>query len=264
VLGNKDWLIACACSAGPAFEGGGVTHGMRASSGAIEDVWINAETLEPSFRTINDAPAQGLCGSGLIDLLGELLATGVLDKSGRLDRELASLTPRVQVSDGGVAQYVVAFADEAGADHDIVLTESDVTSLLRAKAAIYAGYSVLCRGVGVELADVQQILIGGAFGQYLDVEKAIRIGLLPDLPLERFHFVGNTSALGAYTALLCVNVRHDVLDVAAKMTYLELSADGTFMDEYMSALFLPHTDLDTFPTVRDMLAARGSHKRRTP
>ena len=264
VLGNKDWLIACACSAGPAFEGGGVTHGMRASSGAIEDVWINAETLEPSFRTINDAPAQGLCGSGLIDLLGELLATGVLDKSGRLDRELASLTPRVQVSDGGVAQYVVAFADEAGADHDIVLTESDVTSLLRAKAAIYAGYSVLCRSVGVELADVQQLLIGGAFGQYLDVEKAIRIGLLPDLPLERFHFVGNTSALGAYTALLCVNVRHDVLDVAAKMTYLELSADATFMDEYMSALFLPHTDLDTFPTVRDMLAARGSQKRRTP
>jgi uncharacterized 2Fe-2S/4Fe-4S cluster protein (DUF4445 family) len=264
VLGNKDWLIACACSAGPAFEGGGVTHGMRASSGAIEDVWINAETLEPSFRTVNDAPAEGLCGSGLIDLLGELLATGVLDKSGRLDRELASLTPRVQVSDGGVAQYVVAFADEAGADHDIVLTESDVTSLLRAKAAIYAGYSVLCRSVGVELADVQQLLIGGAFGQYLDVEKAIRIGLLPDLPLERFHFVGNTSALGAYTALLCVNVRHDVLDVAAKMTYLELSADATFMDEYMSALFLPHTDLDTFPTVRDMLAARGSQKRRTP
>ncbi len=264
VLGNKDWLIACACSAGPAFEGGGVEHGMRASSGAIEDIWINAETLEPTFRTIDDAPAAGLCGSGLIDLLGELLATGVLDKSGRIDRELAGATPRVRVGDSGKAEYVVAFAHEAGADHDIVLTESDVTSLLRAKAAIYAGYSVLCRSVGVELADVEQILIGGAFGQYLDVEKAIRIGLLPDLPVERFHFLGNTSAVGAYTALLCVNVRHDVLAVAAKMTYLELSADPTFMDEYMSALFLPHTDLDTFPTVRDLLAARGADRRRTP
>ncbi len=257
VLGTKDWLIACACSAGPAFEGGGVRHGMRASSGAIEDVWVNAETYEPSFRTIDDAPALGLCGSGLIDLLGELFATGVLDKSGHIDRRLSEVTPRVRVNDGEAPEYVVAFAHEAGADHDIVITESDVTSLLRAKAAIYAGYSVLCRSVGVELADVEQILIGGAFGQYLDVEKAIRIGLLPDLPVERFHFLGNTSVLGAYAALLCVNVRHDVLDVAAKMTYLELSADNTFMDDYTSALFLPHTDLDRFPTVRELLAARG-------
>ncbi len=169
----------------------------------------------------------------------------------------------MRLNGGGAAQYVVAFAHEAGADHDIVITESDVTSLLRAKAAIYAGYSVLCRSVGVDLADVEQILIGGAFGQYLDVEKAIRIGLLPDLPVERFHFLGNTSVLGAYAALLCVSVRHDVLDVAAKMTYLELSADNTFMDEYTSALFLPHTDLDTFPTVRELLAAReGSGSRR--
>jgi uncharacterized 2Fe-2S/4Fe-4S cluster protein (DUF4445 family) len=256
VLGTKDWLISCACSAGPAFEGGGVSYGMRASSGAIEDVWVSAETYEPTFRTIDDAPAVGICGSGLIDLLGELFATGVLDRSGRMDRCLGAVTPRVRVDGNGVAQYVVAFEHEAGAGNDIVLTESDVTSLLRAKAAIYAGYSVLCRSVGVQLADVKQILIGGAFGQYLDVEKAIRIGLLPDLPVGLFHFLGNTSVLGAYTALLCVNMRHDVIDVAAKMTYLELSADNTFMDEYTSALFLPHTHLDAFPTVRDMIAAR--------
>jgi uncharacterized 2Fe-2S/4Fe-4S cluster protein (DUF4445 family) len=257
VLGTKEWLIACACSAGPAFEGGGVSDGMRASSGAIEDVWVNAETYEPTFRTIDDAPAVGICGSGLIDLLGELFTTGVVDRSGRIDRRLADVTPRVRTNGNGVAQYVVAFDHEAGADHDIVLTESDVTSLMRAKAAIYAGYSVLCRSVGVQLDQVEQILIGGAFGQYLDVEKAIRIGLLPDLPVERFHFLGNTSVMGAYTALLCVNMRHDVLDVAAKMTYLELSADNTFMNDYTSALFLPHTDLDTFPTVRDLLAARN-------
>ncbi len=153
---------------------------------------------------------------------------------------------------------------EGGADHDIALTESDITSLIRAKAAIYAGYEVLCSSVGVDLADVEQIFIGGAFGQYINVEKAIRIGLLPDQPPERFHFLGNTSAQGAYAALLCVNIRHDVLDVAAKMTYLELSADNTFMDEYTSALFLPHTDLDVFPTVRDSLARTRAAARAGP
>ncbi len=253
VLGNKDWLLSCACSAGPAFEGGGVKHGMRASEGAIEDVYIDDE-FEPSYRTIDDAPPIGICGSGLIDLLGELFLTGLLDKSGHLNRH--AKTDRVRVSDA-VCEYVVARAGENDATQDVVINETDIASLLRAKAAIYAGYEVLCRSVGVDLADVEQILIGGAFGQYINVEKAIRIGLLPDLPVEHFHFLGNTSAQGAYATLLCANVRGDVRDVAAKMTYLELSADNTFMDEYTSALFLPHTDLDAFPSVRGALAARG-------
>jgi uncharacterized 2Fe-2S/4Fe-4S cluster protein (DUF4445 family) len=254
VLGNKDWLLACACSAGPAFEGGGVGHGMRASPGAIEDVFIDDATWEPTFRTIDDAPAVGICGSGLIDLLGELFVTGLLDKSGHLNLEAP--TARVRARDG-VPEYVVCKAGDGGADNDIVLTESDIAGLIRAKAAIYAGFEVLCASVGVDLADVEQILIGGAFGQYLNVEKAIRIGLLPDQPVERFHFLGNTSANGAYAALLCVDLRHAVLDVAGKMTYLELSADNTFMDAYTSSLFLPHTDLDEFPSVRDALARRG-------
>ena len=255
VLGNKDWLLACACSAGPAFEGGGVAHGMRATTGAIEDVYIADDTWEPTFRTVRDAPAVGICGSGLIDLLGELFVSGLLDKSGHLDLEAP--TARIRVRDG-VPEYVVCRAGEGGAKRDIALTESDIVSLIRAKAAIYAGYEVLCKSVGVDLADVEQILIGGAFGQYLNVEKAIRIGLLPDLPVERFQFLGNTSAQGAYAALLCVSIRHDVLDVAAKMTYLELSADNSFMDEYTSALFLPHTDLTTFPSVQEALAKRGA------
>ena len=254
VLGNKDWLLSCACSAGPAFEGGGVRDGMRASPGAIEDVFIDDATWEPTFRTIDDAPAVGICGSGLIDLLGELFVTGLLDKSGHLDIEAP--TARIRVS-GGVPEYVVCRTGEGDAEKDIVLTESDISSLVRAKAAIYAGFEVLCTSVGVDLADVEQILIGGAFGQYLNVEKAIRIGLLPDQPVEKFHFLGNTSALGAFATLLCVNVRHEVIDVAGKMTYLELSADNTFMDEYTSALFLPHTDLTGFPSVRAALAERG-------
>ena len=255
VLGNKDWLLSCACSAGPAFEGGGVRHGMRAAEGAIEDVFIDDATLEPTFRTIDDAPAVGICGSGLIDLLGELFITGVVDKSGHIDRDAP--TDRVRVLDG-VPEYVVCRAGEGSAEKDIALTESDITGLLRAKAAIYAGFEVLCASVGVDLGDVEQIFIGGAFGQYLNVEKAIRIGLLPDQPVERFHFLGNTSALGAFATLLCVNVRHEVEEVASKMTYLELSADNTFMDEYTSALFLPHTDLTGFPSVHATLAERAN------
>ena len=261
VLGNKDWLLACACSAGPAFEGGGAGHGMRASPGAIEDVFISDATWEPTFRTVDDAPAVGICGSGLIDLLGELFVTGLLDKSGHLDLEAP--TARVRMRDG-VPEYVVCRAGEGGADHDIALTESDISGLIRAKAAIYAGFEVLCHSVGVDLADVEEILIGGAFGQYINIEKAIRVGLLPDQPVERFKFLGNTSAQGAYAALLCVSIRHDVLDVAAKMTYLELSADNTFMDEYTSALFLPHTNLANFPSVHEALAKRGAGPAATP
>src|SRR5450756_2216623 len=134
----------------------------------------------------------------------------------------------------GVPEYVVCWAGEGGAEHDIPLTESDISGLIRAKAAIYAGFEVLCRSVGVDLADVEEILIGGAFGQYINIEKAIRIGLLPDQPVERFKFLGNTSAQGAYAALLCVSIRQDVLDVAAKMTYLELSADNSFCLLYTS------------------------------
>jgi uncharacterized 2Fe-2S/4Fe-4S cluster protein (DUF4445 family) len=255
VLGTKEWLLSCACSAGPAFEGGGVGDGMRASPGAIEDVFIDDATWEPTFRTIDDAPAVGICGSGLIDLLGELFVTGLLDKSGHLDIEAPTARVRVNKS---VPEYVVCREGEGGAARDIVLTESDISGLVRAKAAIYAGFKVLCSSVGVDLADVEQIFIGGAFGQYLNVAKAIRIGLLPDQPVEKFHFLGNTSALGAFAMLLCVNIRHEVADVASKMTYLELSADNTFMDEYTSALFLPHTDLTGFPSVREALAKRGN------
>jgi uncharacterized 2Fe-2S/4Fe-4S cluster protein (DUF4445 family) len=255
VLGNKDWLVSCACSAGPAFEGGGVRYGMRAAPGAIEDVWIDAQTLEPSYRTIDDAPPRGICGSGLIDLVAELFVTGVLDKSGRIRRDAP--TPRVREGLGGM-EYVVTWAGKSRDVATVTVSEGDISSLVRAKAAVYAGFSVLCRSVGVQLADVEQIIIGGAFGQYINVEKAIQVGLLPDQPWERFTYLGNTSALGAYTALLCTEMRREVVKIADRMTYLELSADNSFMEEYTSALFLPHTDLESFPSVRPLLAPHAN------
>jgi uncharacterized 2Fe-2S/4Fe-4S cluster protein (DUF4445 family) len=249
VLGSMDWLVTCACSAGPAFEGAGVLHGMRATKGAIEEVWINAETFEPNFRVIGGTKPVGLCGSGLISLLAEMFLTGVIDKSGRINTKLT--TSRTRDGDHG-GEFVIAWADDTNTGEDIVITNVDIDNLLRAKAAIYAGFTVLAENVGVNLNMVEQILIGGSFGQYINVEKAIEIGLLPDLPWDRFHFLGNTSVLGAYLALIDHNTRIRIAEIAARMTYIELSADNTFYDAFMSALFLPHTDMSQFPSVKKL------------
>ncbi|MCG3212480.1 MAG: hypothetical protein FOGNACKC_06150 [Anaerolineae bacterium] len=263
VLGNRDWLITCACSAGPAFEGAGVRDGMRATTGAIEEVWIHQQSFEPTCRVIADprrevrgeaTPPAGLCGSGLISLLAELFITGVIDKSGNLNFMLGS--PRVRRGEHG-PEYVVAWAGETAHGRDIVLTKVDIDNLMRAKAAIFAGFTVLAQSVGVELAAVEQVLIGGAFGQYINVEKAVQLGLLPDMPWEAFQFLGNTSLRGALLALLNREYRRQIAEAAAKMTYLELSADNSFYEAFTSALFLPHTDLERFPSVMEVMGVRS-------
>lgn len=246
VLGSHDWLVTCACSAGPAFEGAGVLHGMRATRGAIEEVWINGQSHEPNFRVIGDGKPRGLCGSGLISLLAELFITGLLDKAGNFNSSLS--TKRIRRGEHGL-EYVIAWSEETRSGKDIVITHVDVDNLLRAKAAIYAGFTVMADNVGFPLEDVEQVLIGGAFGKYINVEKAIEIGLLPDMPWERFHFLGNTSVRGAYLALLNRKARSRIEDIAGRMTYIELSADNSFYDAFTSALFLPHTDLSRFPSV---------------
>jgi uncharacterized 2Fe-2S/4Fe-4S cluster protein (DUF4445 family) len=253
VLGNRDWLITCACSAGPAFEGSGVRHGMRATAGAIEEIWIDHRTYEPTYQTIGQLPARGICGSGMIGLLAEMFITGIVDKAGKIQRNLP--TPRVRTGDHG-GEYVVVWANQSGIGTDIVVNEVDIENLLRTKGAIYAGFSVLVQSVGLELAEVEQVFIAGAFGQYINVEKAIQIGLLPDMPWDRFHYLGNTSVLGAFYSLVSRPMRKRVLQVAQKMTYLELSADNTFYDQFMSALFLPHTDITAFPSVLRVLENR--------
>jgi uncharacterized 2Fe-2S/4Fe-4S cluster protein (DUF4445 family) len=186
----------------------------------------------------------------LISLLAEMFITGVIDKSGNLNRSLD--TPRIRVGEHG-DEYVVAWAAETEHERDIVMTRPDIDNLLRAKAAIYAGFASLAQNVGVDIAAVNQVFIGGAFGQYLNVEKAIQIGLLPDLPWDRFRFLGNTSVKGAYMALLRRDIRAEIEAAATKMTYLELSADNTFYENFTSALFLPHTDIERFPSVAAVL-----------
>lgn len=257
VLGNREWLVTCACSAGPAFEGAGVLHGMRASEGAIEEVWINSGTFEPTFRVIGGGKARGVCGSGLIALLAELFLTGVIDRSGNFNLKLTNA--RVRIGEHG-PEYVIVWATESQTGHDIAITHVDIDNLMRAKAAIYAGFTVLAEKVGVPLETADQVLIGGSFGKYINVEKAVEIGLLPDMPWDRFRFLGNTSVRGAYLALLDRAARTRIADIASRMTYIELSADNSFYDAFTSALFLPHTDLARFPTVQAEIASNANEK----
>jgi uncharacterized 2Fe-2S/4Fe-4S cluster protein (DUF4445 family) len=249
VLGTQDWMVACACSAGPAFEGAGVVDGMRATEGAIEEVWVHSTTYEPTYRVIGGDKPRGLCGSGLISLLAELFVTGVIDRAGTVKLDLE--TQRVRQGSHG-PEYVVAWAEETAHGKDIALTKVDVDNLMRAKAAIYGGFTILASSVGLDLTDVQQVLVGGAFGKYINVEKAIQIGLLPDLPWDRFQFLGNTSLQGAYRGLLSLEDREQIRQIARSMTYVELSADNRFYDAFTAALFLPHTDISLFPSVAEV------------
>lgn len=246
VLGCQDWMVTCACSAGPAFEGAGVQHGMRASKGAIEETWINQDKLDLTYRTIGRARPRGLCGSGLISLLSELFLSGIIDKAGHFNPAVS--TPRLREREHGL-EFVVAWGSETEHGKDIVITPVDIDNLLRAKAAMYAGFDVLAERVGLSLETVQQVLVGGSFGRYINIETAIQIGLLPDLPWETFKFLGNTSVRGAYYALVDRQSRLKLDQIASKMTYIELSADNSFYHAFMSAMFLPHTDQARFPSV---------------
>ncbi|MDD5748270.1 MAG: ASKHA domain-containing protein [Actinomycetota bacterium] len=249
-LGNKDWMVTCSCSAGPAFEGAGVKHGMRATRGAIEQVRINEVTLEPMIITVGNKRPIGICGSGLIDTLAELFLTGIIDEKGKIRLELS--TPRVKEGESG-GEYILAWANETGTGRDVVITDGDIDNLMRAKAAIYAGMQVLLEEVKMDIDDIEEILIAGAFGRYLEIDKAIIIGLLPDVDTEKIKFVGNGSLLGSYLQALSKNFIKEADRIAKMMTYIELSTNPHFMEQYVSALFLPHTNIEEFPTVKQRI-----------
>jgi uncharacterized 2Fe-2S/4Fe-4S cluster protein (DUF4445 family) len=250
-VGNNEWLITAACSMGPCFEGSGIRHGMRATEGAIESIKIDPATFEPKLGVIGETTPVGICGSGMIDAISELFMAGVIDQRGKFARDLG--TERIRIDDEG-PEFVLY----RGEFRDILLTEADVENVIRAKAALYAGISVLLKDMGLSLDILDRIYVAGGFGNYLNVEKAIMIGMLPDLPEEKFSFIGNTSIAGAYLCLLSGKMRQEANEIAGKMTYMELSVSRGFMDEYMSALFLPHTEMGLFPTVQKILAGRAS------
>ena len=253
VIGNKDWLACAACSAGPAFEGGGLKFGMRASKGAIEDFSIDPITLEPMIITIGNVRPKGICGSGLIIMVATLFEMGIINNLGKFDRDLG--TPRIRENDG-VFEYVLAWKDETQIDRDVTLTEIDIENLIRAKGAIYSGCMTLLKEVGMSIQDIEHIILAGGFGSYVDLEKAMSIGLLPEIDPDKVTFIGNGSLMGARMSSLTNRIRKDVAEVTKKMTNFELSDTPSYMDNYMAALFLPHTDMNQFPKVKARLQAR--------
>ena len=254
VLGNKDWLVCCSASAGPAFEGGGISCGMRATRGAIERLSMTKGCQVASYSVIGGGRPTGLCGSGLIDLVAEMMRNGgCLERNGMLTADHES--QRVRDGEDGL-EFVVVPASQTGTGKDIVVTQADLQNFIRSKGAIYHAAECLIEHFGLEFGELENIYISGGFGNYLDVREAVMIGLLPDCPVERFQFIGNGSVQGAKTMLLSRQALEEGEAIASKMTYIELSTDPKFMNEYTSALFLPHTDIEKFPSVRLELRRR--------
>lgn len=246
VLGNQDWLVTCACSAGPSFEGGGITFGMRAMSGAIEKVEINPETLDVELSVVGDVPPIGICGSGLIDLMAKMRKTGIIDRTGKFNEDI--INSRVRIVDGE-PEYILCFKAESGNGKDIIITEADIKNLIRSKGAVYAGIRSLLSMVQLTEEDIDTVVIAGGFGNYINIDDAIEIGLLPDIAREKYQFVGNSSVKGTHLTLMSQQAFKFMTELARKMTYMELSVGNLFMDEYVSSMFLPHTDLNLFPSV---------------
>ena len=253
VIGNKDWLACAACSAGPAFEGGGIKFGMRAAKGAIEDFSMDPVTFEPMNITIGNVRPKGICGSGLIIIAATMFEMGAIDNRGKFNRDLD--TSRIRETDG-IFEYVLAWKDESQIDRDITLTEPDLDNLMRAKGAIYSGCMTLLEEVGLKMSDIDSIYLAGGFGSYVDLEKAMVIGLLPEIDHDRIRFIGNGSLMGARMSSLTNRIRKDVVEVTKRMTNFELSETASFMNNYVAALFLPHTDMDQFPKIKARLEAR--------
>ena len=252
VVGNSDWLMTCACSAGPAFEGSGIKCGMPASEGAIESLTINSRG-EPEFSTIMDSPPKGLCGSGLVDLLAELFSRGTIDRSGKFIERKAK--ERLIDSEEGPA-FLIVKKEDSFWGKDIVITENDIASLIRTKGAVFSACALLLKNVGLDFEAIDFVFIAGGFGRYLNVENAVRIGLLPDLDRKKFQYMGNSSLLGALLVLLSEKNREMVENLANRMTYVELNTEPGYMNEYTGALFLPHTKMELFPSVKNFFLAK--------
>jgi len=245
VIMGEGWAAGCACSAGPAFEGVGIKCGMRAAEGAIEAFSFLNGGSRIEYQVIGNGKPLGICGSGLIDLVASLFKNGVIGRDGKFTQETSS--GRVRKA-GNQRVFVVADDDETATGKPIHISEQDISNIMRAKAAIYSACSLLIRNVGLKENDIEKIHIAGGFGSFLDIGKSVAIGLFPDLDRDRFEYLGNTSIRGAYYALVSAVHRESLKEIARAMTYIDLSSEPQYMDEYTGALFLPHTDEKRFPS----------------
>jgi uncharacterized 2Fe-2S/4Fe-4S cluster protein (DUF4445 family) len=250
VIGNSQFMMTCACSAGPAFEGGGLKYGMRAALGAIERVDVDETTGIARYQTIGDIKPKGICGSGIISLLAKLLLAGWIDQAGKLSRSKTSAAIKIN---GRFAEYVIVTAAESDSGEDITISEADFDNIIRTKAAIYSAAALILKQLEMSFDDLSNIYIAGGFGRFLDLELAIVIGLLPDAERSKFKYIGNSSLTGSYMVLISQEFKERQASIASRMTYIDLSSDPQYMNQYTSAMFLPHTDIDLFPSVKPRL-----------
>ena len=247
VFGNSDFMMSCACSAGPAFEGGDISCGMRATDGAIEACTIDKETMEPTYRVVGEPGTKpvGLCGSGIIDVISELFMTGIINPKGKFVRE----GKRVRHDHYGMGSYVIAFEEEAGSVKDVEITEVDIDNFIRAKGAIFSAIRTMLSSLDFDVSMIDDVYVAGGIGSGINMQNAVNIGMFPDVPLEKFHYIGNSSLTGAYLMLLSTQAEKKTYELASNMTYMELSTVPTYMDEFVGACFIPHTDASMFPNV---------------
>ena len=254
VFGNSDFMMSCACSAGPAFEGGDISCGMRATDGAIEACTIDKETMEPTYKIVGDPGTKpvGLCGSGIIDVISELYICGIINPKGKFIRE----GKRIKHDKYGMGSYILAFEEEAGSVKDVEITEVDIDNFIRAKGAIFSAIRTMLTSLDFDVSMIDDVYVAGGIGSGINMQNAVNIGMFPDIPIEKFHYIGNSSLTGAYLMLLSTPAEKKTYELAANMTYMELSTVPIYMDEFVGACFIPHTDTSMFPTVMEEVQNR--------
>ena len=254
VFGNSDFMMSCACSAGPAFEGGDISCGMRATDGAIEACTIDKETMEPAYKIVGDPGTKpvGLCGSGIIDVISELYICGIINPKGKFIRE----GKRIKHDKYGMGSYILAFEEEAGSVKDVEITEVDIDNFIRAKGAIFSAIRTMLTSLDFDVSMIDDVYVAGGIGSGINMQNAVNIGMFPDIPIEKFHYIGNSSLTGAYLMLLSTPAEKKTYELASNMTYMELSTVPIYMDEFVGACFIPHTDTSMFPTVMEEIQNR--------
>ena len=245
VFGNRDFLMSCACSAGPAFEGGDISCGMRATDGAVEACTIDKDTMEPTLTVIGDAGQKvvGICGSGIIDMISELYRCGIINARGLFARE----GRRVKHDKHGMGRYVIAFAEESETGREVSINEVDIDNFIRAKGAIFSAIDTLLQSVDMTVDMIDHVYVAGGIGSGINMKNAVNIGMLPDVELEKFSYIGNSSLAGAYAMVVSDQAIEKCTEVMTNMTYLELSTYPGYMDSFVAACFIPHTDRNLFP-----------------
>jgi uncharacterized 2Fe-2S/4Fe-4S cluster protein (DUF4445 family) len=246
VFGNRDFMMSCACSAGPAFEGGDISCGMRATDGAVEAVTIDRETLEPTLSIVGKEGQKpvGICGSGIIDVIAELYRTSAISAKGHFVQE----NRRILRDEHGMGRYVLAFSNESDTGREIAITEVDIECFIRAKGAIFSAIHIMLSSLDMDVSVLEHIYVAGGIGSGINMENAVRIGMFPDVDRALFQYIGNSSLAGAYALVLSNAAEEKVHELASNMTYLELSTEPKYMEEFVAACFLPHTNKELFPS----------------